>query len=739
MTHKTLLFAISFLFYFSWSTPLISQFYSTQIPPGEEVRNWSFYGAGVEFMDSLLIINAPFGGDWSPNEEHIFALRNNACEWEVVEHWFSATFTSDHMGAKLGTNSDWLAFSENRGGCLINLYKYENGEFVKKTEISGGYCALTHFSNLAINDDFLMVGGNNQVRVYQFESDTLVLTQTLTGDGSFGEMVALDGDQMIVSRRTANFGIYTGTADIYTFDGTSWNFLQELHPLDTGVNHNFATSVAIQNGYAFVADHNFNWNLPTDISQLYIYKKNQSGNYEEIEVLRHPSSNDNISNFGADVKMDTNYLYVGSNISNSTSIYTYLNDDFQFVQEIPGGDDIALQNDGQIATGFGGYSANGFNRGTAFVHSTRRRGNTTIPACLFPFELAGNLIATETDDCLLNIDYQGEATDLEISYYNNSLCEEDTLFTCRLFQESVIEKYVAFTDPQPDEYYSILWEIDTLIDGINYTATDVLSDPTSIRPSVKSSAPSSTLSFLVKHYIANTLIKEEVVPVFVQNDWCNGFELSGEKNIIFGDSLVYELNCQLANTTVFQWRFSEDYVNIYDDLDATELLSTDTDFLFKPTISGYLYLWIMTNSSNGCGSSSYCKINVELIDADGDGFTNDIDCNDDDSDIYPGAEEIPNNGIDEDCDGMDLIISNLIQPGEHLITYPNPTNNLLFIDGLESDPVRINVYNSSGEIVLTNLTTDFLDLSTLNNGVFLMVITDTDTKQRIIRKIMVRR
>ena len=58
--------------------------------------------------------------------------------------------------------------------------------------------------------------------------------------------------------------------------------------------------------------------------------------------------------------------------------------------------------------------------------------------------------------------------------------------------------------------------------------------------------------------------------------------------------------------------------------------------------------------ADGCS----CAGTFTPVDNDNDGFTSDVDCNDNNSTINPGAIEVPNNNVDENCDGIALIIDN---------------------------------------------------------------------------------
>jgi hypothetical protein len=192
-----------------------------------------------------------------------------------------------------------------------------------------------------------------------------------------------------------------------------------------------------------------------------------------------------------------------------------------------------------------------------------------------------------------------------------------------------------------------------------------------------------------------------------------------------------------------------------------------TNNIFNPTNAGVgthqiKYLVSKQEGAAVAAASDSLIMTVEVFasgttfyqDADNDGYgdlnsvatgctipagyvSNPDDCDDADPNIHPGATEILDNGIDEDCSGADAVSGIAEITNALLNVYPNPTNGLLIIDLKTVSIQSVSILDLNGRTlssVEVNNSTYTANLSDLQDGVYLVKV-DT-AKGSVLKRVL---
>jgi|GEM_PF-5776106 len=169
----------------------------------------------------------------------------------------------------------------NNNPGLALVYKWNGSRWIKQFELKGNNVSNgSQFGkSVSISNDYIAVGSNNKVYIYQKQGDSWVLQEQLlptdAQEENFGSSVDIKDNQLIIGSTIVDFNYYgyVGYAYIYQKLGNVWNLEAKLSPNNFSTPSLFGINVSISGEFAIVADIGLGPGTGNDFGSVYIFRK----------------------------------------------------------------------------------------------------------------------------------------------------------------------------------------------------------------------------------------------------------------------------------------------------------------------------------------------------------------------------------------------------------------------------------------------------------------------------------
>lgn len=216
----------------------------------------------------------------------------------------------------------------------------------------------------------------------------------------------------------------------------------------------------------------------------------------------------------------------------------------------------------------------------------------------------------------------------------------------------------------------------------------------------------------------------------------------------YGDELVDQTNCETAGDLICDTpadpRLNSDIVDQNCNYTGQEVDSNGDFYSPDPSLLmsySRKYCRVLFSETQGAVMigfyNDYYSDYACPVDLDGDGYSAPFDCDDANPDINPFATEIPDNGVDEDCDGEDLTtVAVDIVNSASISLYPNPVRDILRVSMPLSLDAELSLYGLDGSEKILAVKQKEIDLSALEPGIYILKIESRDLKLKTYKKVI---